>query len=58
MADLDLLPAVYNHVVLPPDLPGNLDSNLFEVNLNLLVRFQDACTEIARTTGAKFGREL
>jgi hypothetical protein len=57
-AGLDLLPAAYNHVVLPPDLPGNLDPNLFEVNLNLLLRFQEACTEIASSTGVKFQQEL
>lgn len=57
-AGLDLLPAAYNHVVLPPDLPGNLDSNLFEVNLNLLLRFQEACTEMASSTGVKFQQEL
>jgi len=58
LTDLHLLRSVYNHVVLPPDIPGRLDSNLLAINQDLLLRVQNACSEVASATGAEFGREI
>ncbi|KIX98277.1 uncharacterized protein Z520_05578 [Fonsecaea multimorphosa CBS 102226] len=53
-----LLRAVLNHVILPPDLPDKIDNNLDEINRDLLLRIQDACTELEAATKGKYGQEL
>lgn len=57
-SDVSLLRAVVNHVVLPPDVPGSIDRNLFEINRDLLRRLQNACSELQEQTKGEFQKEL
>ncbi|EXJ68180.1 uncharacterized protein A1O5_08795 [Cladophialophora psammophila CBS 110553] len=53
-----LLCAIVNHLVLPPDLPDNVDKNLAEVNHELLQRVQNACRELDSAIKGEFQQEL
>lgn len=52
--DLNLLESVFNHVVLPPKLPGQRDVNIKDLEFVILTRLIDAC----RTLGKLSGDEL
>jgi hypothetical protein len=51
---MTLLESVFNHVALPPKLPGQRDVDIEDVEVNILTRLIDAC----RTLGALSGEEL
>lgn len=49
-----LLDSVFNHIVLPPNIPGCQDIDVRAVGHNILMRFLNAC----ETLGALPGQEL
>ena len=57
-ADARFLRAVANHIILPPDLPGGVDKNLFQINNDLLQRAQDACSSLKAAVKDEFQKEL
>lgn len=57
-SDNNLLRAVANHLLLPPDLPGTVDQNLAEIDKNLLHRVRAACKELKVATNGEFEQEL
>lgn len=52
------LQAVVNHVLLPPNLPGSVEQNPHQINLDLIARLQRACEELRQSTNSLFGSEL
>ncbi|OAP60693.1 hypothetical protein AYL99_05695 [Fonsecaea erecta] len=56
--DPKLLRAVVNHIVLPPDIPDKIENNLAEINQELVLRVQDACTELETATKGEYREEL
>jgi hypothetical protein len=52
------LQAVVNHILLPPNIPGSVDPDLHQLNLDLIARFQKACEELRRRTNGDFASEL
>ncbi|KAK3347284.1 hypothetical protein B0T25DRAFT_614272 [Lasiosphaeria hispida] len=47
---MDLLHSVYNHLVLPPKLPGHEDSAIQALSQNVLTRLTDACKRLVPLT--------
>ncbi|KIV78785.1 hypothetical protein PV11_06395 [Exophiala sideris] len=56
--DPKLLRGVFNHVVLPPNVPGSADKNLSEINCDLLGRIHTACTQLRENLGGHYDKEL
>ncbi len=56
--DSNLLRAVVNHLILPPDLPGTVEKDLADIDRNLLLRVRDACNELKAATKGEFDQEL
>jgi hypothetical protein len=50
MESMDLVHSVYNHLVLPPKLPGHEDDAIQAVSQNVLTRLIDACNRLISLT--------
>ena len=48
---MDFLESVFNHLVLPPKLPGRQDVDTEDIQHNLLSRLIRACDTLKRFTG-------
>lgn len=48
---MDLLPYVYNHMVLPPQVPGQEDPDPVAVSCNVLQRLASACEAVKNIIG-------
>lgn len=53
-----LLRSVFNHVVLPPNVPGGADKNLSDINHDLLTRTHNACAQIRTSLNGHYAKEL
>lgn len=51
---MTLLESVFNHLVLPPRLPGHQDEGLGEVEQCILTRLISACDSLIQLTGEQF----
>jgi hypothetical protein len=51
---MDVLGAVFNHLVLPPKLPGYRDGNLNAIEQDILTRLMRACETLRESTGSQF----
>ena len=51
---MDLLESVFNHLVLPPKLPGQLDIDTEGIEHSILTRLIRACDTLYRLTGQEF----
>lgn len=49
-----LLQSVFNHLVLPPKLPGQQDVDLEAIEQNILTRLIRACDSLENLTGKEF----
>jgi hypothetical protein len=49
-----LLESVYNHLVLPPKLPGQLDTDKDGIESSILTRLVNACDTLAKLSGQEF----
>ena len=47
---MDLVPSVYNHLVLPPKLPGREEGTTLELSQNVLARLIDGCQRLVSLT--------
>ncbi|KAI1629950.1 hypothetical protein EDD37DRAFT_671712 [Exophiala viscosa] len=56
--DPKLLRGVFNHVVLPPNVPGSADKNLSEINCDLLGRLHTACAQLKASLDGHYVKEL
>ncbi|PQE19066.1 p-loop containing nucleoside triphosphate hydrolase protein [Rutstroemia sp. NJR-2017a BBW] len=54
MADLALLEAVFNHLVLPPKLPERQDTDIESIQQSILSRLIQACGTLEQSTGNEF----
>ncbi|PQE19818.1 p-loop containing nucleoside triphosphate hydrolase protein [Rutstroemia sp. NJR-2017a WRK4] len=54
MADLALLEAVFNHLVLPPRLPERQDTDIESIQQSILSRLIQACDTLEQSTGDAF----
>lgn len=50
-----LLESVYNHLVLPPKLPGQLDIDIEGIEHDVLTRLICACDTLGKLAGHEFG---
>lgn len=49
-----LLESVFNHLVLPPKLPGHRDIDLEDIEQSILTRLIRACDTLGKFTGQQF----
>lgn len=49
-----LLESVFNHLVLPPKLPGHQDINIESIEQSILAHLIRACDSLGKLTGQKF----
>jgi hypothetical protein len=49
-----LLESLFNHLVLPPKLPGQQDIDIERINENILTRLIHACNTLGNITGQEF----
>ena len=49
-----LLESLFNHLVLPPKLPGQQDTNTELINEIILTRLINACNTLGKLTGEEF----
>jgi hypothetical protein len=49
-----LLESLFNHLVLPPKLPGQQDTDTELINENILTRLIHACNTLGNITGQEF----
>ena len=49
-----LVESVFNHFVLPPKLPGQLDTNTEVIEHNILTRLIRACDTVSKLVGQEF----
>jgi len=49
-----LLESLFNHLVLPPKLPGQQDTDIERINENILTRLIHACNTLRKLTGQEF----
>jgi hypothetical protein len=50
-----LLESVFNHLVLPPKLPGHRDIDFEGIKQSILTRLIRACDTLGKFTGEQFG---
>ncbi len=48
---MTLLESVFNHLVLPPRLPGQQDTDITDIEQSILTRLIRACDTLGRLTG-------
>lgn len=48
---MNLLESVFNHLVLPPKLPGHRDIDFDGIEHSILTRLLDACDTLGKLTG-------
>jgi len=51
---MDLLESVFNHLVLPPKLPGHRDIDIEGIEQSILTRLIRACDTLGKITGEQF----
>jgi hypothetical protein len=51
---MDLLESVFNHLVLPPKVPGQRDTDTEGIERSILARFVRACDTISKFTGQEY----
>jgi len=49
-----LLESVFNHLVLPPKLPGQLDTDKEDIESSILTRLIHACDTLGKLSGQEF----
>jgi len=49
-----LLESVFNHLVLPPKLPGHRDIDLVGIQQNIITRLICACDTLGKITGQQY----
>jgi hypothetical protein len=49
-----LLESVFNHLVLPPKLPGQQDRDIEGIEQSILTRLIRACDTLGKSTGQQF----
>ncbi|MAD87210.1 MAG: hypothetical protein CL912_29985 [Deltaproteobacteria bacterium] len=54
LVTMALLESVFNHLVLPPKLPGQQDRDIEVVEQNILTRLIRACDSLGELTGQQF----
>lgn len=55
LVEMALLESVFNHLVLPPKLPGQLDIDIEGIEHNVLTRLIYACDTLGKLAGQDFG---
>jgi len=55
MATTSVLELVFNHLVLPPKLPGHQDTDIEGIERNILSRLVCACDTLKNSSGQQFG---
>jgi hypothetical protein len=54
MATMALLESTFNHLVLPPKLPGQRDIDIEGIERDILIRLKRACDTLGKSTGQQF----
>lgn len=52
--EVEVLEAVFNHLVLPPKLPGHRDANLTAIEQNILGRLKRAVNTLSELTDPEY----
>jgi hypothetical protein len=55
---MDLLESVFNHLVLPPKLPGHRDTDYEDIEQSILTRLIRACDTLNKFTDQSVGEAL
>ena len=51
---MDFLESVFNHLALPPKLPGEMDRDIEAIERSILNRLIDACNKLTDLTGNQY----